>query len=419
MINRQIIFAPLVLIAAAAVAYVMIETRPEATKHEVVQRLIKVEAITVTKRPITISVAAQGVASSPRQAQITSEVSGRIIETNNHLVVGGFVHKGDTLIKIDPINYIAQVKQQEAQVSAAKRHLIQEKGQAEVALKDWERAGKPDKTPAAKALSLREPQIKEAEANLAAALAALNKAKNDLANTTIKAPYDGLIANKQVDLGQFISIGSPVIVLQDTSYAEIRLPLAENRLPYINLPTVGQKGKPIIDIPLTLYSTVSNQQHQWQGHIHRTEGSLNNDTRSLYLVARVENPYLTNGLATQNSTQALLRFGSFVQASIPGKTIDGLIPLPRHLLRAGNKLWVIDDNNQLREKTITVLPTDGDTIYVDSGLESGDKICLTPVGNVLPGTKVDVIKLESQIQQQHEEDKKNKAQQSHQAAASL
>src|SRR5690606_25382680 len=118
---------------------------------------------------------------------------------------GGFFHQGDVLLRMDDRNYAAEVKRAEAAVAAARSALLQEKGRAEVAYQDWVKAGRPAyRTEEARELSLRKPQVAQAEADLAFAEAELTRVQGDLERTVIRAPYDGLVQDKQVDVGQYV-----------------------------------------------------------------------------------------------------------------------------------------------------------------------------------------------------------------------
>ncbi len=88
--------------------------------------------------------------------------------------------------------------------------------------------------------------------------------------------------------------------------------------------------------------------------------------------------------------------GTYVEADIEGHRLQNMVKIPRHLLRAGNHVWVIDNNNQLRNRKLDILRTGGDDVYVKSGLDEGERICLTNVGEVVPGTTVRVAMVDNQ-----------------------
>jgi len=109
-------------------------------------------------------------------------------------------------------------------------------------------------------------------------------------------------------------------------------------------------------------------------------------SRALYAVARIDDPY---GLT--HPGQPPLRIGTFVTASIEGRPMSGLVALPRYVMRAGDNVAVVDDNNLVRNRTVTTLNTGGDFVYVAAGLDDGDQVILTTLDSALTGAEVSVV----------------------------
>ena len=117
-------------------------------------------------------------------------------------------------------------------------------------------------------------------------------------------------------------------------------------------------------------------------------------SRVIYTVARIEDPY-----ALKVGDTKPLRVGTFVKANILGKETRGLVVLPRHILRAGSRLWVIDEQLTLRNRNVTTLRTEGDEVYVSSGLQQGDLVCLTNISGAVAGTPVRINSTTSTLRQ--------------------
>ena len=182
------------------------------------------------------TVKAQGSVTPRTQTTLVSEVSGLITEVSAAFVAGGFFSKGDVLVRIDDRNYRAEVKRAQAAVRAAETNVTRETGLADYAREDWERAQSVLRSSkAATDLAMRKPQQAEALASLEFAKADLEKREGDLDRTVIRAPYDGLVREKRADIGQFVNSGSPLAVTFSVEVAEIRLPLPDSQLPYLNL----------------------------------------------------------------------------------------------------------------------------------------------------------------------------------------
>lgn len=146
-------------------------------------------------------------------------------------------------------------------------------------------------------------------------------------------------------------------VLNATSVAEIRLPVADHELRYLN-----NNG---IDATVTLSAKVAGQPVSWQGKIVRSEGVVDNKSRMTYLVAQVRAPY-------QDQAQPL-RFGTYLTAQIQGISVANAMRIPRHLVHDG-KVALLDHNQQLTFKPISVIrEVDGYAIATE-GLTDGQQL---------------------------------------------
>ena len=339
-----------------------------------------------------ITVKAQGSVTPRTQTTLISEVSGLITEVSAAFVAGGFFSKGDVLVRIDDRNYRAEVKRAQAAVRAAETKVTRETGLADYAREDWERAQSVLRSSkAATDLAMRKPQQAEALASLEFAKADLEKREGDLDRTVIRAPYDGLVREKRADIGQFVNSGSPLAVTFSVEVAEIRLPLPDSQLPYLNLDEhelVQGRGPGVV-----LSANIGGQLNSWQGRIIRTEGVFDERSRVLYLVAQIDDPYNRYSQKWQHS----LRMGTFVEAAIEGKQLDNVIRLPRTALRRDNKIWTVSDNDTLRPVTVEIAHADEQSVLIRSGLISGQLICLTVPENPFPGTPVRYQELDDTI----------------------
>lgn len=380
------IITPIAIITVASlIAFGFYLNRPEPQQAEIIQRSLVVNATRAVKENIRISVQAQGMITPRTKTTLIAEVSGRVIEVANTFKAGGYFNKGDLLLRIDQRDYLANIKRAEAAVATAQSNLASEIGQADVAYKDWVKyKSAVQRSQAANDLALRKPQLEDAKAKLASAMADLETARDQLDRTLIRAPYDGLIQNKNVDIGQYVNTGTQLATTFAIDYAELRLPIPESKLNYLELPTLAD-GELNVQPTVELVAEIGGYQHQWQGKIVRTEGVFDERSRVLFAVAEIDDPYGVK------STQAEeLRVGTFVNAQIEGRMISNLIALPRHLLRAGNQIWVIDNSQQLQNRKVSILRTEGPQIYITQGLNEGELICLSNISGVIPGTKVQI-----------------------------
>ena len=381
--KKQLFLSVLMLSLASGVSLLLFLTRPPTDIEEPAELTVSVDVARVVKQDLRIQVQAQGTVTPLKETAILAEVKGRIVDVADSFNVGGFVSRDEVLLRIDPRDYQTSLLRAQAAVESAESNLAQEKGRAEVALQEWKKLPKgSQRSEEARDLYLRKPQLEQAEAQLLAAQADLNTARDNLERTIIKAPYDALIRAKHSDLGKFVSPGKPLADIFSVEYAEIRLPIPQSKLAYLELP--GLKGYDQ-GSPIDLYTDVSGEIKHWTAHLHRTEGVFDERSRVLYTVARIEDPY-----ALQDPTREPLRIGTFVNANIEGRELKGLVTLPRYLLRAGNFVWVVDESMHLRNRKVSILRTGGDYLYVSAGLDEGDLVSLTALDSSFAGSKVTI-----------------------------
>lgn len=343
-----------------------------------------VDVAMVVKENLRIPVQAQGTVSPLQATSLHAEVSGRIIEVAQEFNVGNFVAHDEVLLRIDPRDYQSALLRAEAAVKSAESSLAQEKGRAEVALREWTKLPQgAQRSQDAKDLYLRKPQLELARAELLSAVADVGTARNNLDRTVIRAPYDALIQQKHSELGQFVAAGTPLMDIFSVETAEVRLPIPQSKLDYLELPDLHgyQQGAEI-----DLYTNVGGEIKHWPAHLHRTEGVLDERSRVLYTVARIDDPY-----SLANPEREPLRIGSFVNASIQGRELENMVVLPRHVLRAGSLIWVIDESMHLRNRRVSTLRTGSDLVYISAGLDDGDLISLTNLDNSFAGAAVEIM----------------------------
>jgi RND family efflux transporter MFP subunit len=393
--TKQIFGVLLIIAIGIVIAAALYWLRPAPEQVHIQQAPLLVDVAVATEQSLRIHVRSQGSVQARTATNLVSEVAGKVVSLADGFEAGALVQKGDVLLQIDDRNYQAQLKRAEAAVATAESNLSQEQGRSAVAKNDYEKYPRSKVTSSAKALALRHPQLAEAQANLDAAQADLYSAQTDLARTTIRAPYRAIIRSRNVDLGQYLTVGGQVGELFSVDRAEVRLPIADSKLDYLNLPALsdGSGQNNVNDDPdkntdntvnkNQSTATLSDEQgRQWRATIVRSEAVLDERSRVLFLVARVEDPY------SLNSDTPLLRVGSFVNASIEGRLFENLIVVPRHILRTGNKLWVVDSQDQLQNRSVSMLKTDGDFVYITDGVQAGERIALAALPSAIAGSKV-------------------------------
>ena len=385
----QILLPVAIIVAAALGARTMVDLRPDAPTRPPMVIIPQVRVVEVELTEVTLTVKSQGTVEPRTQSQLVPEVSGRIIEVSPSFVAGGFFEAGDVLFKTDPHDYEQALVQRNAEVESARLHIAQEEAEAEVAQWGWDRVG----TGQARSLTLREPQIASAKAELAAAKANLETAQRNLERTEVRAPFSGRVRQKNVDVGQFVTVGAPVARINAVDAAEVRLPLPNEDLAYLDLPLNyrGESGR-IRGPAVTLRAEFAGRIHEWQGRIVRTEGEIDPQTRMVHVVAEVQNPYGRG----PDPTRPPLAAGMFVEAEIVGRTVEHVAIVPRAALRGPSQVLVVDVNSRLRFRDVEVLRATTNELFILGGLETGDRVNVSPVEAVSDGMEVRTSTLGSQ-----------------------
>lgn len=371
-----------VILLSVIGALVLAVSKPEVkTKTpEIPKKIVRV--MPVLKQEVTMTVSSQGSVVPRTESALVAQVSGRVISVSPAFVTGGFFEKGEILVSIDKTDYNLAVTQAKSQVAQAELRVRLEEEQAELAREEWVRLNGGE----APALVAREPQLAEARATLEAAKASLQQAQVNLDRTYVRAPFVGRIRTKNADVGQVVAPGNPIATVYAVDYAEVRLPLPDESLAYLNIPFDFRGNADNKDrAKVILRANFAGKMNEWEGYIHRIEGEIDARSRMIHVVARVENPYGKS----KNASRPPLTVGLFVYADIIGKTIDDVIIIPRSALRDNNKVLIVDNENRLRFRDVVPLRVNAETVHIGSGLQDGERICISKLKAVVDGMPVE------------------------------
>jgi RND family efflux transporter MFP subunit len=378
-----------VLLVGAGVSGTMFTLKPEAPTRTPVTVIPQVRVMKVEMVDLPLIVRSQGTVNPRTESQLVPEVTGRIIEVSPSFVAGGFFEAGDVLLRIDSHDYEQVIVQREAEIIAAQLRIAEEEAEKELAQWGWDRIG----TGEARSLTMREPQLASAKASLAAAQANLATARRNLDRTQVRAPYAGRVREKSVDRGQFVTLGTPVARIYAVDVAEIRLPLPDDELAHLDLPLNyrGDAGR-IRGPRVRLQANFAGQVYEWQGRIVRTEGEIDTRTRMVHVVAEVNNPYGRG----DDPNRPPLAAGMFVEAEIEGRVAKEVAELPRAALRGTSQVLVVDSNDRLQHRNVTLLRTTPTHIIVTEGLDAGEHVSLSSIETALDGMEVQTFLVETE-----------------------
>jgi len=355
-VYRKFVLIPGIVVGAIAIAVGLAQLKPEPPKKEDDKLDLLVEVLPLEIATERFQISSQGTVRPRTQTVVSAEVSGSIVSISPKFIAGGVFEKGEELMRIDPTNYTVAVDRAEALV---KQRKIEYDGAKQLRSQGYR----------------AESEYASSAAALASAQAESVRARRDLERTYIRLPYEGMVLSKDADIGQFVNPGTTLGVTFATDQAEVRLPLTDQDLAFVDMPAaadIAQSG--VSEGPtVTLSAIQKGMQVEWDAQIVRSEGVVDERSRVTYAVARVEDPYQLHG------DGAPLPIGTFVSADIAGSTLLDVIRVPRVAMRGADQVLVVDPENKLEIRTVNVVRTDSQYAYLSGGIVAGEQITTTSI----------------------------------------
>ncbi len=384
---KRFLLPLLIIIGGFGLAALLIATGPKLESRPPVINAPLVRVLSVDPQRIQLTTSTHGTVAPRTQSQLVAEVSGRIITMSPSMVSGGFFRKGDILFSIDPLDYDVALEQARANLTRAESDFSNAR-KTHARQQDLEKKQSISASQMDDALN----RLRIAEATLRESKAKLARAQRDLDRTQLAAPYDGRVRSEQIDVGQFVSRGTPLAMLYATDIAEVKLPIHDEELAFLDLP-LGVNGTTLEKrIPVTLRARFAGAEHQWPAEVVRTEGELDPRTRMINVIAQVNLPYVTV------NNKPPLSVGLFVKAEIKGIHVDDVVIVPRAALRANSEVLIVDTDNRLRFRSVEVLRITENKVYINSGLVAGERLCVSPLNSPVEGMQVRLEDVDSAAQ---------------------
>ena len=353
----------------ATIAIIAANQKPKEKKRAF--NTLAVIAAYAVQDDVQLKVKTQGETRPRTEIDLVPEVGGKIVYVSPNFIEGGIIKKGETLLRIEDADFKVAVIRAEANVAQAEQVLVREEAEGAIAKKDYEELGRGEASP----LALRLPQQAQARASLQAAQAEVESAKLQLTRTSVRAPFTGRVRTKDSDLGQFVTPGRTLGRIFSTDVVEVRLPLTDNDLSKMELP-FGYVAKDRALAPdVKLSATIAGKLRKWDAKIMRTDSTYDTQTRALFAIAEVFDPY-GKGISDDGIP---LPPGLFVDAAVNGKKFEDVIVLPRDGLRPENEVYVVDDKGKAEIRSTTVLDTNAQDAYLINGVEAGELVVLSPM----------------------------------------
>ncbi|MHC4240831.1 MAG: efflux RND transporter periplasmic adaptor subunit [Planctomycetota bacterium] len=374
----QLLLVVVIVIVGVLVAVVLIKLKkpPQRQEQIVLAPLVKVEHL--DRRDIQMMIRGYGTVNPRLEVEIVPQVSGKVVWVNPQFKAGGFIRRGELILKIDPRDYELSLRQANAAVAEAQVMLDLEKAEAKIAKEEWQQLhpGQEPDSP----LVFREPQIRQAQARLESANAGLATANLNLERTRPSLPVDAVIMNERIDLGQYVMIGQSVGAAYGIESMEIEVPLEDKELAWFAIPdntvSVNAAESTKKGAIAWVSANFAGEEKCWPGYVVRTTGQVDKTSRLISVVVEVSEPFKDSA-----STPPLLP-GMFVEVSIEGNILKNAIAVPRDAMHDNNEVWLAKDG-QLHVQPLDIVRADRDFAYADSGLDDGDMIIVSSLDMVI------------------------------------
>ncbi len=378
---KRIFLPVLILIAGVGIGAAIIATGPELQQQAPPSTAPLVRSWAARAETVRMSSRAHGTVLPRTESELIPEVAGRITRISDAMVSGGFFKQGDELFQIETLDYAVALEQARAALASAQSELAIAR-RAHARQQDLAKKQSTSESLRDDALN----RLRIAQASLREANARIARAERDLERTTVTAPYDGRVRSERVDVGQFVNRGASVAMLYATDYAEVRLPVHDEELAYLDLQLDGIGADFDSQPAVVLSAQFAGDQHSWEGRIVRTEGEIDPQTRMITLVARIDAPYETE------AGKPPLAVGLFVAAEILGREVENVFVLPRSAIQANDQVYVIKPDQTIEFREIEILRVVDEDVYVVGGFEAGETLCLSTLANAIEGMSVRPVK---------------------------
>ena len=369
-----------ILLGAFAISYLLWllgQVQPDPVEEAPAPDVI-VEIL--TPKDFQIQISSNGTTTPLTKTVLTAEVGGEVIYRSKKFSEGSSVIEGEILAKIDDTDLQLQYKNALLQLANAEVQYSLQLAEAEVAKEAWEKIG----DGVASDLTLKKPQLKQAEALLEVAKAQVSSAKNKLNKTEIIAPYAGRIQSVNIDLGTTIIPGQPVGAMYTSSEIEITLAVKDNDLQFLSIPMDGRKLNPSEQASVVIESFYKGKTQSWEGKLERVDGVIDPITRMINLIAVFKNDFI-------ETDKPNLPIGLFVEAKIDGITLKNIFEIPINSISKDNEVYIVDKDNQLELRKLTVLKKYSEFVIIKDGLKAGERIVTSKLSTASSGIKVNPV----------------------------
>lgn len=384
-----------ILGVSVALAALLVSLAPKPSRTEKPPQVPFVQTGLVSAGTGPIPVFGSGTVRPSAEVDIVPQVGGRIVWVDPGFLSGGRIAAGDTLVRIEEVDYRYRVQEAEASLAASQLALLREEEQASIARAQHDlytsRRGDESSDTDASPLALREPQLKAVRAALERDEARLAEANLALSRTHVTAPFDGFVQEESADVGQIVAAGQPVARVFATDAVEVVVPLSDSDAALIPRLWSLSAGDGNRSVAARVVARFGEGSYSWRGYVDRGEMSLDRQTRTIDVIVRIPDPFRAgrpaDGTVPLGGSPPLL-VGKYVEVEINGLERDDYYLVPRAALQSGNEVWIVRDGGVVHIVPVQVLQRADDEVYVTGDLENGQAVVTGGIQFTTEGMRV-------------------------------
>lgn len=423
---RKLMIVPPVAVGIGLVAYAISSREPPA-QIAIEESRTPVRILSVEPQPFLPRVSGFGTVAPSRIWNAVAQVSGRINAVNPDFVHGGTVRKGDMLVRIAPDDYELAIAQARSEIESAtaefeqaklseqtiQQSLAIERDALQIARRELERQRDLAKrnTVAEATVEAQESavlaqraRVQELENQLTVlpfqlealaqsekvAEASLAIAELNLERTLISAPFDARVAAADVEISQYVGVGTSMGTLDGIESAEIDVQVSPRQMAGFvrlafggrELPAGGTAGQvpPGVGFTAEVQVGFPGTGQGWQAEVKRISDTVDPETRSIGVIVSVPEPY---GQARPGVRPPLIK-GMFTEVELRAPVVQDVFLLPRTVVRDG-QVMIADADDRLTFAEVEIAYSLDDIAVLRGGLEPGTRVVVSDPSPAIPG----------------------------------
>jgi RND family efflux transporter MFP subunit len=407
---RKILLPVVILVVAVSFAGYLRATRPPIKRSPIEERVWVVSAMPVSFQDIQPKLRLYGEVVAGRKVDLRPLVGGRIVAVGPDFATGGIVRTGDLLIEIDDFDYKSTLAEREAQLAEAKARLeeylsdltaekqllVRDKEQLKLREREVQRRAnlrargsgsvkalddaRLALNQARQAVTAREQGIarlsartKQQSAVLVRMKVALERARRDLQEVRLRAPFDGFLIDVEGAIGKKVTTNDRVARLIDARWLEAKFQISDEEFGRL-VAAGGYMGR-----KATVRWATRGRTFTFPAVIKRSASQVDANSGGVDLFARIAN----------TDAKTVLRPGVFVEVVIEDRAYSKVVRLPASALHGGNRVYAVVDG-RLRERRVELVARAGNDVLVRGPLKSDERILTTRFAEVGAGVRVEV-----------------------------